>query len=436
MEEPWGGVRVDNDKRPKEPILNEEISKRPWWNRTVMGFSLASLFSDLGHEWVTSLTPGFLTMIGAPPIALGLVEGVSGVGQSLAGLWGGRKADTASHRMLYIAVGYLATILKALYGLVWFWPWLILIRTVAWIGRGMRGPLRDTLIAESVPANAYGRALGIRESLDTVGGIAGPILGAVLLARVGYRSLFLWTAVPGFLAFFSVIALVRDRRMQVSNPEGETTTRTNVDAAESTHTVTSGTIHYPSAFKRLLVVDTLFSVGNVVPSFFILVVVQDLKPVLGAVHASVLGIILYAWYNLVYALTTLVAGSLTDRSGPRPVLISGFFACLLSLVGFAFLPATVVVDTILFTLAGVATGTLESSQKTYVRLVLPQYIRGRGLGLHASWIGFGTLASGILIGGLWTIGDQSWGFAATAAVVLLALILLVTTVPTVRAKAD
>lgn len=406
--------------------------KHPWWNRTVMGFSLASLFSDLGHEWVTSLTPGFLTMIGAPPIALGLIEGISGLGQSLAGLWGGRRADNASHRMLYIAVGYLATILKALYGLVWFWPWLILIRTVGWIGRGMRGPLRDTLIAESVPVEAYGRALGVRESLDTVGGIAGPILGAVLLVQAGYRNLFLWTAVPGFLAFFSVIAFVRDKRTRALESEGGK--KTGGLNSVKPQTTTSDVIRYPSAFRRLLFVDTLFSLGNVAPSFFILVVIQDLKPVMGAVNASVLGIVLYAWYNLVYALITLIAGSFTDRSGPRPVLISGFFACFLSLAGFAFLPGTMLMDAILFTLAGVATGTLESSQKTYARLVLPTHIRGRGLGLHASLIGFGTLGSGILIGGLWTVGEQSWGFGATALVVLIASILLVTTVPAVKAR--
>lgn len=372
-------------------------------------------------------------MIGAPPISLGLIEGISGVGQSLSGLWGGRRADNASHRMIYLAVGYLATIVKALYGLVWFWPWLILIRTIGWIGRGMRGPLRDTLIAESVPVEAYGRALGVRESLDTVGGIAGPILGAVLLAQAGYRSLFLWTAVPGFLAFFSVIAFVRDKRTQAPMSDGDKKTGAGLNSVKP-QTTTSEAIGYPSAFRRLLLVDALFSLGNVAPSFFILVVIQDLKPVMGAVNASVLGIVLYAWYNLVYALITLVAGSVTDRSGPRPVLISGFFACFLSLAGFAFLPGTLFIHAILFTLAGVATGTLESSQKTYVRLFLPMPIRGRGLGLHASFVGFGTLGSGILIGGLWTIGDQSWGFGATALVVLIASILLLTTVPAVKAR--
>lgn len=404
------------------------VPKHPWWNYTVMGFSLASLFSDLGHEWVTSLTPGFLTMIGAPPIALGLIEGISGVGQSLAGLWGGRTADTSSHRMLYIAAGYLATILKALYGLVWFWPWLIVLRTLGWIGRGMRGPLRDTLIAESVPGHAFGRALGIRESLDTVGGIAGPLLGALLLAHAGYRHLFLWTAVPGFLAFFSVLLFVRDKRTRQIDPTSY------VDTPLAAKQVSIERVSYPQAFRRLLVVDTLFSLGNVAPTFFILVCIQDLQPTLGAVTSSTMGIILYAWYNFVYAIVTLLAGSMTDRRGPRPVLTVGFVACFLSLAGFAYLSGTVSTDALWFTLAGIATGTQESSQKTYVRLVLPETLRGRGLGLHASFVGFGMLGCGILIGTLWTVGAQSWGFAVTALVVLIASILLVTTVPAVKAR--
>ena len=187
--------------------------RRPvWWNRTVIGFSLGSLFSDMGHEWVTSLTPGFLALLGAPPIALGLIEGVSGAGLSFASLWGGRRADKTSNRFPYVAVGYAATVLKALYGFVGFWPWLILIRTVGWLGRGMRGPMRDTLIADTVPAAAYGRALGVRESMDTLGAVIGPLLGAFFLARVGYRHLFFWSAIPAILSFLAILVFIRDHR--------------------------------------------------------------------------------------------------------------------------------------------------------------------------------------------------------------------------------
>lgn len=392
-----------------------------WWNRTVIGFSLGSLFSDMGHEWVTAMTPGFLALLGAPPIALGLIEGVSVAGQSFASLWGGRRADQTSNRLPYAAMGYAGTVLKALYGFVGFWPWLILIRTVGWLGRGMRGPMRDTLIADNVPVEAYGRALGVRESMDTLGAVVGPLLVAFFLARVGYRRLFFWSAVPAILSFLAVVVFIRDRR------------RTDTSHAKPT-LETGGQVTYPTRFRRLLLADGIFSLGNVAPSFFILAAVSGLRSAHGPLDASVTAIVLYAWYNVVYSVFALMAGRATDRSGPRPVLLVGYAACFLCLLGFAVFPLTIGVDAVLFTIAGIATGAQESAQKTYIRLVLPGEYRGRGMGLHTSVMGWGALASGILVGGLWTIGQLSWGFGAAAAAVLASLLLMLFTVPAARAE--
>ncbi|MHB1682252.1 MAG: MFS transporter [Bacilli bacterium] len=397
--------------------------RRPdWWNRTVIGFSLGSLFSDMGHEWVTSLTPGFLALLGAPPIALGLIEGISGAGLSFASLWGGRRADKTSNRFPYVAVGYAATVLKALYGFVGFWPWLILIRTVGWLGRGMRGPMRDTLIADNVPVEAYGRALGVRESMDTLGAVVGPLLGAFFLARVGYRHLFFWSVIPAILSFLAILVFIRDHRRKEP-------LRKKLSLA-----ATARVAAYPVPFQRLLLADGVFSMGNVAPSFFILAAVSGLRAMHSAIGASVIAIILYAWYNVVYSVFALIAGAATDKSGPRSVLVVGYAACFVCLLGFAVLPPSIAVDAVLFTIAGIATGAQESAQKTYVRLVLPSEQQGRGFGLHASVMGWGTLASGILVGGLWTIGQLSWGFGAAAVAVLASLLLMLFAVPTVRAE--
>ena len=396
---------------------------RPVWrNRTVIGFSLGSLFSDMGHEWVTSLTPGFLALLGAPPIALGLIEGVSGIGQSLASLWGGRRADKTPDRAPYVAVGYAATALKALYGFVGFWPWLIVIRTVAWLGRGMRGPMRDTLIADNVPAEAYGRALGIRESMDTLGAVVGPLLGALFLARAGYRPLFFWSAIPALLSFLAVIVFIRERRRQDSSWKRPAPSLSHRDA-------------YATGFRRLLLADGIYGVGNVAPSFFILAAVSGLRAARGVTGASVTAVVLYAWYNVVYSIFALAAGAATDKYGPRPVLVTGYAALFVCLAGFALLPPSIAVDAVLFTLAGLAAGTQDSAQKTYIRLVLPAEQQGRGFGLHASVLGWGTLASGVLVGGLWTIGRLSWGFGAAAAAALASLLLMVFVVPTMRRQA-
>ncbi|MGB8848114.1 MAG: hypothetical protein WCC76_00230, partial [Candidatus Acidiferrales bacterium] len=64
-----------------------------WLSRGVLGIGLASLFSDWGHEAATSLLPAFLASLGAPPFALGVIEGVADGLSSFAKLAGGWIAD-------------------------------------------------------------------------------------------------------------------------------------------------------------------------------------------------------------------------------------------------------------------------------------------------------------------------------------------------------
>ncbi|PZS09347.1 MAG: MFS transporter, partial [Chloroflexi bacterium] len=107
------------------PRVSESKGGSSWLTRNVLSFGLSSFFSDLSHELVTALLPGFPLTLGAPPIGLGLIEGISNFGQSLAEFWGGREADRSSNRVPLMNAGYLATALKAAIALVPSWPWII-----------------------------------------------------------------------------------------------------------------------------------------------------------------------------------------------------------------------------------------------------------------------------------------------------------------------
>ncbi len=94
---------------------NETSSSSPkqkpkhWLTRGVLGIGLASLFSDWGHEAATSILPAFLASLGAPAVALGIIEGVSDGLSSFAKLAGGWIADRPSLRKPTGIIGYLAT---------------------------------------------------------------------------------------------------------------------------------------------------------------------------------------------------------------------------------------------------------------------------------------------------------------------------------------
>ena len=118
-----------NAESPRHQAKEHHI----WRTHNVWAFSLASLFSDWGHEMVTALMPGFLTALGAPAVALGLTEGISNLVQAWTAVWGGQVSDHDARRHRVLVAGYTLTGLKALMAAVYWWPWVVVLRTVVLI---------------------------------------------------------------------------------------------------------------------------------------------------------------------------------------------------------------------------------------------------------------------------------------------------------------
>jgi MFS family permease len=388
--------------------------KRVWLTRNVFGFALASLFSDLGHELVTALTPGFLVMLGAPPIALGLIEGISNFGQSLAELWSGTKADRVPNRAPWVYAGYTATLLKAAIALVPSWLWIIPIRTIAWLGRGARGPLRNALIADDVDRQHLGKAYGFREAFDTLGAVLGPLLAALLITHLHYRLLIGLSAIPALITILIIILTVHEvpHRMQRQEAVG-----LSVPSAA-----------YPSTFVRVLVGATIFSCGYVAPTFFILRAIYLLGSQ-GAVTASSLAIGLYTVHNLFYALASYPSGFLADRISARFLLLMGYLLWVAVLIGFAAGPSGLIPLGILFIVSGTATALIETLQTTWSAHLLPPDIRGRGFGLMSALTGLGQLGSGVIIGILWAQIAAAPAFILSAALAFAGFVITGTAQP-------
>ena len=164
--------------------MGGDTSRRTWFNRTTLGVSAASLFSDVSHELATAVLPAFLVALGAGPAALGWIEGTADGLSALAKLWGGVAADRVRRRKPLASVGYLVTAAgTAAIGLCTAAWQVLLCRVVAWIGRGSRSPARDVLMAEGAAPEAHGRAFGMERAGDAAGAVLGPLLAMFLLAR-------------------------------------------------------------------------------------------------------------------------------------------------------------------------------------------------------------------------------------------------------------
>src|SRR5208282_6608400 len=175
-------------------------SKR-WLTRGVLGIGLASLFSDWGHEAATAILPAFLASLGAPAVALGVIEGVSDGLSSFAKLAGGFVADRPRWRRPTGIVGYFATAITTFgYAFAHSWPAVLVLRAFGRVGHGSRGPSRDALLADCVAPEQMGRAFGFERAMDTLGAVLGPLCAAALLAVLGTRGVLRWTLLPGLTA--------------------------------------------------------------------------------------------------------------------------------------------------------------------------------------------------------------------------------------------
>jgi MFS family permease len=377
------------------PGADQRTPSRAWRNRTVVALGLASLFSDAGHETATAVLPLFLATLGGSAAALGLVEGVADALSTAAKLASGWCSDGLQRRKPIAVIGYAATGFgMAAFALAQSPLHVLGVRTASWVGRGMRGPPRDAMLAEAVPPDAYGRAFGFHRAMDTAGAVVGPLLAFALAAALGYRTIFALTLIPGIASVIAFASAPETRRVRTRLP------------------FRASLRELPQPFRRFLVAVGIFGLGDFARSLLILRAAEMLPHGAGLrpEHAA---IGLYVLHNLVHALSAYGIGVLGSRFGSRPVLAAGYAVFALMCLGFVLLPATTSIGVLvpLFTLAGIALATEEVLEGTVAAELLPERVRGTGFGVLAAVNGVGDLVASIAVGWLWAAVSPAAGFA-------------------------
>src|SRR6201996_3410140 len=268
--------------------MPENQPKSTWLNRTVLGVGLTSLFSDWSHETATAVLPAFLALIGAGPAWLGAIEGVADGLSSFTKLAAGHFTDRLKTRKPLAVFGYAVTALAtASFAFATHAYHVMLGRTGAWLGRGVRSPAKKALLAADVPPGAYGRAFGFERLMDTVGAIAGPLTALWLLqqTRHSYRQVVLWTLVPGLTAVVVFWLFVRERPME----------------ARPRRSFVVGLRALPVPFRRFLAAVGVFGAGDFSHTMLILYASRALTPSHGAARAASIAVGLYTLHNVFYA---------------------------------------------------------------------------------------------------------------------------------------
>lgn len=397
----------------RDESADANANRAAWLNRTVAGAGLTSALGDFCYETTTVILPGFLAVLGIPAAVLGLIEGIADAVASFTKMVSGFVADRLGHRKLLVLVGYALTpVGQVLIALAMGWPLLLLGRVVSWFGKGLRGPLRDAIVIQAVSAETRGRAFGFHRAMDTVGAVAGPLLGVALLgwaqtwqladAAAPFRVVLWLSVVPGVLAVLAFLILVRDPQ-QSANPD-----------LKFFNTLRN----LPLRFKRYLGAVGLFGLGDFSHSLLILAATQLLTASMGLVHAAQVAGLLYVGRNVVQVLASYPVGVLADRYGSLPVLVAGYalgaLTALLIALAFWFETASVPLLAGVFFVAGLYVAVQEAMESTVTADMVSADTLTMSYGALGTVNGGAKFVSSAAVGLLWTAASPIVGLGLAA----------------------
>lgn len=370
------------------------MSDRQQLPRQVKLFGAVSLLNDFASEMVYPLLPAFITgVLGGGAVALGALDGAADLAASLVKLVAGRLADRPSRRGPLIVGGYfLAAVVRPVIALTAAAWQVVVLRVVDRLGKGLRTPPRDALIADVTPAPMVGRAFGLQRGLDHVGAVIGPLVAWFLLSRhADVRTVILASIVPGVLVLVLATWAVRDGRGKT--PE---------DAGGAMPSASSGVLGRPSA--PLIAIAFFYLLR--MPETLMILRAQDLGIAVALVP------LLWAALHVVRSSTSFVGGALSDRIGPSRTMWIGWVTYVALAVGMG-LATSPLAAWILFLALGIVAGLTESPERALVSAATGGR-HGSGFGVYYALTGVAALVGGIGLGVVFQRANGGTAFIVSA----------------------
>lgn len=384
-----------------------------WLNRNVIAIGLADLASDANYEMVLAVLPLFLVLgLGAPVFTVGVIEAAADASSVAVKLASGSLSDRVRWRQGLGSAGYALTAAGlALLAPALAWPQVLLARALAWIGRGVRQPVRSAMLAGSVEREELGKAFGFHQAMDSLGAVIGPAVAFFLVAvGRGYRTVFVAAIAPGVLSFLLFALLVRDPRRSMARRVGRLEP-------------------LPGRFWRLTAAVALFGLAEFAPTFFILRASTMVGQPERELTAVLSGIGFYVAYNALGSAASFPGGWLADRVGRPVVLLAGYLlfavACDVAIAGHG----PVAVGLLALT-GGVSSTLVRATEGSLIGSIVDDPRRGTAFGVLTTVNAAGDVVSSLAAGLLWSIFGAPAAFAyGTVLAVAASLSLMALTIP-------
>jgi MFS family permease len=378
---------------------------------------LGSLFMDASSELIHSLLPLFMaTVLGASMVTIGIVEGVAEATAAITKVFSGALSDYLGKRKFLVVLGYaLAALTKPIFPLATSIGWVFTARFVDRIGKGIRGAPRDALVADIAPPEVRGAAYGLRQALDSVGALVGPLLAVAFMAWFAndIRTVMWAAVVPAFIAVALLVAYVREPAHAHAGP----TARAPLAVTDARR--------LSGRYWLVVLLGAIFTLARFSEAFLLLRA-QDVGLALGYVPLVLMAM------NVFYAGLAYPAGAMADGASPRTLLLAGLVLLIASdlVLAAAASPLLAFVGAALW---GAHMAFTQGLLSKLVADIAPAELRGTAFGVFNLVGGGALLLASVIAGAIWSALGPSATFLAGAAFAAVAAVGLLGYRPTPRA---
>jgi MFS family permease len=375
---------------------------------SVWALGLVSLFMDSSSELIHALLPLYLvTALGASTLVVGVIEGIAEATAAITKVFSGVLSDWLGERKWLTAAGYgLAALSKPIFPLAPDIAWVAGARFIDRVGKGIRGAPRDALIADLTPSDLRGTSYGLRQALDTVGAVLGPLLAIVFMALFAdnFRHVFWIAVIPAVIAVLIIVVFVREPQRSAAKQE----LRSPLSRAELAR--------LDVGYWMVVTVAAIFTLARFSEAFLLLRAQSVGVPV------ALVPVVMVVM-NIIYAASAWPAGALSDTIGRYRLLIAGFALLVVAdlVLAFAGNAAIVMIGVAIW---GLHMGLTQGLLSALVADTAPAHLRGTAFGVFNLVSGLAMLLASVIAGGLWSVIGPDGTFIAGAVFTAIALVVL------------